>query len=116
VPKIFNLRSGLRARDATSNSYDAWRISDSAGSIIAGPAVVNQFLATFKDDPPSQRAASLSGDQRPPPETDSAALGLAVAKAVTQAPLAQRLADSAPRTGRKAARNAARWVLLGRHG
>ena len=38
-------------------------MSDGAGVIIAGPAVVGQFLATFKDFPPSQRAASFSIDQ-----------------------------------------------------
>jgi len=31
--------------------------------LAAGPAVVSQFLATFKDYPPSQRAASFSIDQ-----------------------------------------------------
>jgi len=64
VPKIFNLRSDPYERaDITSNSYYDWLVSDGAGIIIAGPAVVSEFLATFKEYPPSQRAASFSIDQ-----------------------------------------------------
>ena len=64
VPKIFNLRSDPYERaDVTSNTYYDWLMSDGAGIIIAGPAVVSQFLATFKEYPPSQRAASFSIDQ-----------------------------------------------------
>jgi hypothetical protein len=64
VPKIFNLRSDPYERaDVTSNTYYDWLMSDGAGIIIAGPAVASQFLATFKEYPPSQRAASFSIDQ-----------------------------------------------------
>jgi arylsulfatase A-like enzyme len=64
VPKIFNLRSDPYERaDVTSNTYYDWMMSDGAGVIVAGPAVAGQFLATFKDYPPSQRAASFSIDQ-----------------------------------------------------
>jgi arylsulfatase len=38
-------------------------MSDGAAVIIAGPGVVGQFLATFKEYPPSQRAATFSIDQ-----------------------------------------------------
>jgi arylsulfatase len=38
-------------------------MSDGAGVFIGAPAVVAQFLATFKDYPPSQRPSSFSIDQ-----------------------------------------------------
>jgi arylsulfatase A-like enzyme len=64
VPKIFNLRSDPYERaDITSNTYYDWMMSDGAGVIIAGPAVAGQFLATFKEFPPSQRPSSFSIDQ-----------------------------------------------------
>jgi arylsulfatase A-like enzyme len=64
VPKIFNLRSDPYERaDITSNSYYDWLMSDAAGIIVSGPIVVSEFLATFKEYPPSQRAASFSIDQ-----------------------------------------------------
>jgi len=47
----------------TSNTYYDWLISDAAGVIVAGPAVVSQFLATFKEFPPRQKAASFTVDQ-----------------------------------------------------
>lgn len=64
VPKLFNLRADPYERaDVTSNTYYDWLMSDGAGVFIAAPAVAGQFLATFKDYPPSQRAASFSIDQ-----------------------------------------------------
>jgi arylsulfatase len=33
------------------------------GAIVSGPAIVGQFLATFKEYPPSQRPATFSIDQ-----------------------------------------------------
>jgi arylsulfatase len=64
VPKIYNLRSDPYERaDVTSNTYYDWLMSDGAAVIIAGPGVVGQFLATFKEYPPSQRAATFSIDQ-----------------------------------------------------
>ena len=38
-------------------------MSDGAGVTVAGPAVVGQFLATFKRHPPSQCASSFSIEQ-----------------------------------------------------
>jgi arylsulfatase len=38
-------------------------VSDGAGVTVAGPAVVGQFLATFKRHPPSQRVSSFSIDE-----------------------------------------------------
>jgi arylsulfatase A-like enzyme len=64
MPKVYNLRADPYERaDVTSNTYYDWLMSDGVAGIIAGPAVVNQFLATFKEFPPSQRAASFSIDQ-----------------------------------------------------
>ena len=64
VPKIFDLRSDPYERaDITSNTYYDWLMSDGAGVFIAAPKVVGEFLATFKDFPPSQRPSSFSIDQ-----------------------------------------------------
>lgn len=64
VPKLFNLRADPYERaDVTSNTYYDWLMSDGAGVFLAAPAVAAEFLATFKDFPPSQRAASFSIDQ-----------------------------------------------------
>jgi len=64
VPKIYNLRSDPYERaDITSNTYYDWLMSDGAGVIIAGPAITGQFLASFKEFPPSQRPSSFSIDQ-----------------------------------------------------
>jgi hypothetical protein len=49
--------------DITSNTYYDWLMSDGAGVFIAAPPVVGQFLAMFKDYPPSQRPSSFSIDQ-----------------------------------------------------
>jgi arylsulfatase len=38
-------------------------MTDGAAAFLAAPAIVGKFLATFKDYPPSQRAASFSIDQ-----------------------------------------------------
>lgn len=63
-PKLFNMRADPYERaDVTSNTYYDWLMSDGAGVFIAAPAVAGQFLATFKEYPPSQRAASFSIDQ-----------------------------------------------------
>jgi len=64
MPKMFNLRADPYERaDITSNTYYDWMISDASGVFIAAPPVVAQFLATFKDYPPSQRPQSFSIDQ-----------------------------------------------------
>lgn len=64
VPKLFDLRSDPYERaDITSNTYYDWLMSDGAGVFLAAPAVAGEFLATFKEYPPSQRAASFSIDQ-----------------------------------------------------
>lgn len=64
VPKLFNLRADPYERaDITSNTYYDWLMSDGAGVFLAAPAVAAEFLGTFKEYPPSQRAASFSIDQ-----------------------------------------------------
>jgi len=64
VPKIYNLRSDPYERaDVTSNTYYDWLMSDGAAVIVAGPAVVAEFLNSFKEYPPSQRPSSFSIDQ-----------------------------------------------------
>ena len=64
TPKIFDLRSDPYERaDITSNTYYDWLMSDGAGVFIAAPRVVGEFLATFKEFPPSQRPSSFSIDQ-----------------------------------------------------
>src|SRR5262245_48868297 len=64
VPKLYNLRSDPYERaDITSNTYYDWMMSDGAGILVAGPRVVADFLATFKEYPPSQRPSSFSIDQ-----------------------------------------------------
>ncbi len=63
VPKLFDLRSDPYERaDITSNTYYDWFMSN---NYIAYALMdeVGKYLATFKDYPPSQRAASFSIDQ-----------------------------------------------------
>jgi arylsulfatase len=63
VPKLFDLRSDPYERaDITSNSYYDWLLSR-VFVLVPAQAKAGEFLATFKDYPPSQRAASFSIDQ-----------------------------------------------------
>jgi len=63
VPKLFNLRTDPYERaDVTSNTYFDWML-DNAYLALAATAVVTQFLETFKEFPPRQRAASFTIDQ-----------------------------------------------------
>jgi arylsulfatase A-like enzyme len=63
LPKLFNLRTDPYERaDITSNTYYDWLI-DHAPQMNMGVAVVQPFLATFKDFPPRQKAASFTIDQ-----------------------------------------------------
>jgi arylsulfatase len=57
VPKLFNLRTDPFERaDITSNTYYDWLI-DHIPLILASQAIVTQFLETFKEFPPRQKAA-----------------------------------------------------------
>ena len=63
VPKMFDLRADPYERaDITSNTYYDWLL-DHAYLVVPAQAYVADFLATFKDYPPAQRAASFSIDQ-----------------------------------------------------
>ncbi len=63
LPKLFDLRSDPYERaDITSNTYYDWLISQPS-LIFAAQEETEKFLATFKEFPPSQRAASFSVDQ-----------------------------------------------------
>jgi arylsulfatase A-like enzyme len=63
MPKLFDLRADPYERaDITSNTYYDWLLSQGY-VIVAAQSVVGQFLASFKEYPPSQRAQSFSIDQ-----------------------------------------------------
>jgi len=63
VPLIFNLRRDPFERaQKTSNTYYDWLI-DRAYLLVPAQTYVGRFLATFKDYPPRQKAASFSLEQ-----------------------------------------------------
>ena len=63
VPKLFNLRTDPFERaDVTSNTYYDWFI-DNDYIALAATFVVTQFLETFKEFPPRQKAATFTIDQ-----------------------------------------------------
>jgi arylsulfatase len=60
APKLFNLRTDpYEWADITSNTYYDWWMSR-AFILIAAQPLAAQFLSTFKDFPPRQKAASFS--------------------------------------------------------
>jgi arylsulfatase A-like enzyme len=63
LPKIYNLRMDpYENADITSNTYWDWML-DRAFMLVPAQAYVGKFLETFKEYPPSQKAASFSLDQ-----------------------------------------------------
>ena len=63
VPYIFNLRTDPYERaNITSNTYYDWLL-DHAFLLVPAQTVVGDFLATFKDYPPRQKAASFTVGQ-----------------------------------------------------
>ena len=63
IPLMFNLRRDPYERgQITSNTYYDWLL-DHAFLLVPAQQYVGKFLATFKDYPPSQKAASFSLDQ-----------------------------------------------------
>jgi arylsulfatase len=63
VPKIFNLRTDPYERaDVTSNTYFDWLLNH-VYLLVPAQAGVAEFLQTFKQYPPRQKAASFSVDQ-----------------------------------------------------
>jgi arylsulfatase A-like enzyme len=72
VPKLFNLRADPFERaDITSNTYYDWFLYH-VYIIFAAQAIVASFLATFKDFPPRQKAASFTIDQAMAKMSDAA--------------------------------------------
>jgi arylsulfatase len=62
VPKIYNLRIDPYERaDVTSNTYYDWLL-DHAFMLVPAQQYVGSFLATFKDYPQRQKAASFNLD------------------------------------------------------
>lgn len=63
LPKLFNLRADPYERaDVTSNTYWDWYL-DHAFLLVPAQQYVAKFLATFKDYPARQKAASFTVDQ-----------------------------------------------------
>jgi arylsulfatase len=63
IPKLFNLRADPYERaDVTSNTYWDWYL-DHAFLLVPAQQYVGNFLATFKDFPARQKAASFTIDQ-----------------------------------------------------
>jgi arylsulfatase A-like enzyme len=63
VPKIFNLRTDPYERaDITSNTYYDW-LMDHVFLLIPAQEYVGQFLASFKEFPQRQKAASFNLDE-----------------------------------------------------
>jgi arylsulfatase len=63
VPKLFNLRLDPYERaDITSNTYYGWLL-ENAYLIMAATPLITQFLQTFVEFPPRQKAASFTIDQ-----------------------------------------------------
>ena len=63
VPKMFNLRLDPYERaDITSNTYYDWLL-DHAFLCVPAQDIIGEFLMTFKDYPPRQKAASFNLDE-----------------------------------------------------
>jgi arylsulfatase len=63
VPRMFNLRTDpLERASITSNTYWDWLI-DHAYLVVPSQKLVGDFLATFREYPPRQKAASFTVDQ-----------------------------------------------------
>jgi arylsulfatase len=63
IPLMFNLRRDPYERaQLTSNTYYDWLL-DRAYLLVPAQAYVGQFLSTFREFPPRQKAASFSLDQ-----------------------------------------------------
>jgi arylsulfatase len=63
LPKLYNLRiDPFERADITSNTYYQWTL-ENGYLVLAASHVVGEFLKTFKDFPPRQKAASFTIDQ-----------------------------------------------------
>ena len=62
LPKLFNLRSDpFETGRPEGMDYERWRV-DRVFLLVPAQQYVGQFLATFKEFPPSQKAGSFSLD------------------------------------------------------
>jgi hypothetical protein len=63
LPKLLNLRTDPFERaDVTSNTY--WdSVAENGILVLTAAALIGQFLETFKEFPPRQKAASFTIDQ-----------------------------------------------------
>jgi arylsulfatase A-like enzyme len=63
APRLYNLRTDPYERaDVTSNTYWDWFL-DRAFLVVPAQTIVGEFLATFAEFPPRQKAASFTIDQ-----------------------------------------------------
>jgi len=63
VPKLFNLKTDPYERaDITSNTYWDWMF-DHVYLLLAAQKIVGEFLVSFQEYPPRQKAASFTADQ-----------------------------------------------------
>jgi len=63
VPKLYNLRTDpFEFATITSNTYWDW-VFDHTYLFVPAQHLVGRFLATFKEFPPRQKAASFTVDQ-----------------------------------------------------
>jgi len=63
LPKLYDLRADPYERaDVTSNTYYDW-VRNKGYIVIAASTVIGKYLGSYKDFPPSQRAASFTIDQ-----------------------------------------------------
>ena len=63
LPKLFNLRSDpFETADHEGMDYARWR-AERAFLLVPAQQYVGQFLATFKEFPPSQKPGSFSLDR-----------------------------------------------------
>jgi arylsulfatase len=75
LPKLFNLRTDPFERaDITSNTYYQW-LFENAYIVLAGTTLAAEFLQTFREFPPRQKAASFTIDQAMEKMTEFASSG-----------------------------------------
>ena len=63
VPKLFNLRTDPYERADTASNTDWDWVMDHTFLAVPTQAIVGEFLATFQELPPRQKAASFTVDQ-----------------------------------------------------
>ena len=86
VPKLFNLRTDPFERaDITSNTYYDWLL-DNDYIILAAHRLITEFLETFEEFPPRQKAASFTIDQVVEKLEAALTEGQLTARATSEAP------------------------------